>query len=225
MKKMLLRSVFILISFIVFVTVPFRISSQEKVINLKKPSFKSSVSVEEALKARRSVRDYSNKPLTLDEISQLLWAGQGITNKRGFRTNPSAGAAFPMELYLATHNVTGIAPGLYHYSPQKETLSLVKEGSLRDQISGTEIYQKNVGKSAAVIIISGDFKRMAERHGIHNFRFVSMEAGSIFQSIGLQAQTLNLGTVVVGAFKEYELKKILGIKEDPLVIMPLGRKK
>ena len=225
MKKMLLRAVFILISFIVFVTVPFRISSQEKVINLKKPLFKSSVSVEEALKARRSVRDYSDKPLTLDEISQLLWAGQGITNERGFRTNPSAGAAFPMELYLASHNITGIAPGLYHYSPHKETLTLVKEGSLRDQITSTEMYQKCVRNSAAVIIISGDFKRMANRHGVRNFRFVNMEAGSIFQSIGLQAQTLNLGTVVVGAFKEYELKKILGIKEDPLVIMPLGRKK
>ncbi|MFC1538030.1 SagB/ThcOx family dehydrogenase [Candidatus Latescibacterota bacterium] len=225
MNKIILRVVFMLISLIAFLTAPLICSGQEKVIKLEKPSFKSDVSVEEALRTRRSVRDYSDEPLTIEEISQLLWAGQGITNKRGFRTNPSAGAAFPMELYLASHNVTGVKPGLYHYSPQDETLTLVMDGSLREQMSDIEIYQKNVRKSAAVIIITGDSVRMAQRHGIHNFRYICMEAGSIFQSIGLQAQTLGLGTVVVGAFNEVDLKKMLGIKEDPLIIMPLGRKK
>ena len=214
-----------LISLILIFTFPFMAYGQETVIKLTNPSFKSNVSVEEALKSRRSVRDYSDEPITLEEISQLLWAGQGITNERSFRTNPSAGAAFPMELYLASHNVTGVEPGLYHYSPQYETLTLVKESSLREQMSDIEVYQKNVRKSAAVIIITGDSVRMAQRHGIHNFKYISMEAGSIFQSIGLQAETLGLGTVVVGAFDEVVLKRILGIKEDPLIIMPLGRKK
>jgi len=224
-KKLLKRFSFMFISFILLFTVHLIVYGQETVIKLKKPSFKSSVSVEEALRTRRSIRDYSDKPITLEEVSQLLWAGQGITNERGFRTNPSAGAAFPMELYVASHNVTGIAPGLYHYSPHDETLTLIKNGSLREQMSDIEIYQKNVRKSAAVIIITGDFVRMAQRHGIYNFRYINMEAGSIFQSIALQAQTLSLGTVVVGAFNEVDLKKILGIKEDPLIIMPVGRKK
>ena len=213
MKKLLKRFSFMFILLFLFFTVPLIVYGQETVIKLTKPSFKSSVSVEETLRTRRSIRDYSDKPITLEEVSQLLWAGQGISNERGFRTNPSAGAAFPIELYVASHNVTGIAPGLYRYSPHDETLTLIKKGSLREQMSDIEVYQKNVRKSADVIIITGDFVRMAQRHGIYNFRYINMEAGRIFQSIALQARTLSLGTVVVGAFNEVDLKKFWALKK------------
>ena len=214
-----------LTAFFVCFAIPFWSSGKESVIKLKSPSFKSSVSVEEALKARRSIRDFPDDPLTLDEISQLLWAGQGLTNKRGYRTNPSAGATFPIELYLAAHNVTGLEPGLYHYSPHKETLTLVKEGSLRDQLTVSALNQGFVQKSAAVIIISAVFQRTADKYRERAVRYVHMEVGSIYQSIHLQAETLGLGTVVVGAFNDDTLKKLLGIEEVPLIIMPIGRKK
>jgi SagB-type dehydrogenase family enzyme len=184
-------------------------------------------SLEELLRQRRSVRDYADVPLTKDEVMELLWAGQGITSPVGFRTAPSAGALYPLELYLVAGNVDNLAPGIYKYKPVENDLTLVKEGDVRAGLATASLGQRSVADGAVDIVIAAVYERTTVKYGVRGERYVHMEAGHVAQNICLQATALNLGLVTIGAFDDAAVAKIVGISPDeaPLYVIPVGRKK
>ncbi|HDD64816.1 MAG TPA: SagB/ThcOx family dehydrogenase [Firmicutes bacterium] len=185
---------------------------------------KGKVSLEETLTARRSVRNYKNEPLTLQEVSQLLWACDGKTAEWGGRTSPSAGATYPLEIYVVVGNVEGIEPGLYHYIVENHSLVEVKKGDLRRKLSSVCLNQTMVVEAPVSIVISGIFERTTGRYGERGKRYVFMEVGHCGQNIHLQSEALGLGTVMIGAFDDEGVRKVLGIKEDVFYICPVGKK-
>jgi len=197
------------------------------VVKLPEPKYSSNISVEKALLERRSIRSYKDEPLTLSEVSQLLWAAQGITNPRGFRTAPSAGATYPLEVYAVIGNVNNLPEGVYKYNPHGHELVNVAEGDKRAELSAAAIRQRWVEKGAIVLVFSAAYDRTTRRYGNRGLRYVHMEVGHAAQNVHLQAVSLNLGTVVVGAFDDDRVKKIINMPaiEQPLYIMPVGRLK
>jgi len=196
-------------------------------IKLPEPRFESEISVEEALLARRSVRDYKNNPLTLKEVSQLLWAAQGITNEKGSRSAPSAGALYPLEVYMIIGNVNSLSSGVYKYKPQGHELAKVAEGDKRMELCNAALDQSAVKDAAVVVVFSAVYERTVEKYGERGERYVHLETGHAAQNVYLQATSLGLGTVVIGAFDDNKVKKIMNMQDDehPLYIMPVGRKK
>lgn len=193
-------------------------------MKLPKPKPSSQTSVEEALLERRSVRDYKKESLSIEQISQLLWSAQGITAKWGGRTAPSAGALYPLEIYLVAGEVKGLEPGLYHYDPGKHEISLTKEGDLRKKVTQASLYQDEILRAPATLIITAVYERTMKKYGERGIRYVHMEVGSAGENIYLQAESLNLGTVFIGAFDDNQVKKIIEIDEEPLGIMPVGKR-
>lgn len=197
----------------------------ESVVELPSPSYKGSMSVEEAIKLRRSIRDYQDKPLSLDQVSQLLWAGQGITEGIK-RAAPSAGATYPLTLYVMVgdNSVTGMAAGIYEYTPKTHSLALVKAGDFRQKLADACLYQIFIAEAPVVIIIAAEYEKTTARYGERGKRYVHMEAGHVGENIYLQAVALNLGTVVVGAFLDVDVAEVVGLPEEqvPLYVMPVG---
>ncbi|MFQ6082873.1 MAG: SagB/ThcOx family dehydrogenase [Candidatus Aminicenantia bacterium] len=193
-------------------------------IKLPKPKFKSFTSVEEALLRRRSIRRYKSGALSQEEVSQLLWAAQGQTTAWGGRTAPSAGATYPLEVYLVVGEVEDIMPGLYHYHPSNHTLTQIEEGDLRRSLTRAALGQNMIERAPIDIVICAQHERTTERYGQRGIHYVHMEVGHVGQNIHLQAETLNLSTVVIGAFYDEEVKEVLGVREEPLYIMPVGKK-
>ena len=200
--------------------------SKSEIIKLPAPRYKSSVSVEEALLKRRSVRDYKNEPLTLADVSQLLWSAQGITDPRGLRTSPSAGALYPLEVYVVAGNVKDLPGGIYRYKPHKHELERVVAGDKRTELCNAALGQPCVRNAPAVIVFSAVYERVTVKYGERGIRYVHIEAGHAAQNAFLQAVSLNLGAVVIGAFHDEEVKKIIRAadREQPLYIMPVGKR-
>ncbi|MHC4472871.1 MAG: SagB/ThcOx family dehydrogenase [Planctomycetota bacterium] len=195
-------------------------------VALPAPEKDGRVSVEKALAGRRSVRAYGEGPLTLAEVSQLLWAAQGVTNPRGFRTAPSAGALYPLEVYLVAANVTGLPAGVYRYRPREHDLTKVLDGDRRAELAAAALRQTAIEDGAAVLVIAAVYERTAKKYGDRAVRYVHMEVGHAAQNVYLQAGALGLGTVMIGAFHDDKVRKVLGMGEDerPLGIMPVGRR-
>jgi SagB-type dehydrogenase family enzyme len=193
-------------------------------MKLPEPKFSSKTSVEEALLKRRSVRDYKEDSLTLEQISQLLWAAQGVTEKWGGRTAPSAGALYPLEIYLVVGKVRELKPGLYQYDPEKQTISQKKEGDLREKLTEASLGQDEILRAPATVVITAVYERTQKKYHQRGVQYVHMEVGSAGENIYLQAESLGLGTVFIGAFEDEEVKEVLGISEEPLGIMPVGKK-
>jgi SagB-type dehydrogenase family enzyme len=198
--------------------------TQGENMKLPEPKLSGSTSVEEALVARRSIREYSKDSLSLGDVSQLLWAAQGKTADWGGRTAPSAGALYPLEVYLVAGAVQGLDAGLYQYDPEKQAVTQRKKGDLRQEVSEASLHQDEITKAPATIIISAVYERTMVKYGERGIRYVHMEVGSAAENIYLQAEALSLGTVFIGAFDDDQVKLALGIKEEPLAIMPAGRK-
>jgi SagB-type dehydrogenase family enzyme len=194
-------------------------------IALPTPVFESETSVEHALQERRSVRTYRDEPLTLAEISQLLWAAQGITHPAGYRTAPSAGALYPLELYVLAGNVTDLPDGVYHYLPHEHELVRITDGDKREALGKAALDQEAVSNAAAVIVITAVYERTTIKYSERGIQYVHMEVGSAAQNVYLQATSLGLGTVFIGAFHDDEVKEVLNIgdEERPLCLMPVGR--
>jgi SagB-type dehydrogenase family enzyme len=193
-------------------------------MRLPKPKYESPKSVEEALAVRRSIRDYAKDSLSIEQISQLLWAAQGMTEKWGGRTAPSAGALYPLEVYLLAGEVKGLKPGLYHYHPEDHAVSQIKEADLRKEVTEASLGQDEILRAPATLIITAVYERTMVKYGERGVRYVHMEVGSVAENVYLQAESLGLGTVFIGAFDDEEVKQALGIGEDPLAIMPVGKK-
>ena len=193
-------------------------------MKLPKPKLSSRISVEEALSNRRSVRAYGEEPLTVEEIGQLLWAAQGVTEKWGGRTAPSAGALYPLEIYLLAGEVKGLEAGLYHYHPADHSVSRKTAEDLRADVMEASLRQEQILKAPATLIITAIFERATEKYGQRGRRYVHQETGSVCQNVHLQAESLNLATVWIGAFDDRQVEQALGIAEEPLAIMPVGKK-
>ena len=199
-------------------------STKGEIMKLPEPKFQSKISVEEALSRRRSIRDYKEDSLSLEEISQLLWSAQGVTAKWGGRTAPSAGALYPLEIYIVVGTVKGLKRGLYHYDPQKHGISQKKEGDLREKLTEASLGQDEILRAPATLVITAVYERTMKKYHERGIQYVHMEVGSAGENIYLQAESLGLGTVFIGAFEDEEVKKVLGIEEEPLGIMPVGKK-
>jgi SagB-type dehydrogenase family enzyme len=200
------------------------VQHESEIIRLPEPRYDSTTSIEKALLKRRSVRDYKDEPLTLTEVAQLLWAAQGITDPRGFRTAPSAGALYPLELYVVAGNVKNLSNGIYRYRPHSHDLLRVVQGDKRTDLCHAALGQPSVKDAAAVIVFSGVYERTTGKYGARGIRYVHIEVGHAAQNVYLQAVSLNLGTVVIGAFHDDAVKRILSMpaREQPLCIMPVG---
>jgi SagB-type dehydrogenase family enzyme len=194
-------------------------------IALPAPSHSSRISVEKALQQRRSLREYLDLPVTLAEVSQLLWAAQGITNKHGYRTAPSAGALYPLEVYLVAGQVTDLPVGVYKYRPHKHTLVTIAAGDLRSDLASAALGQDLVRDGAIVLVLAAVYERTTAKYGRRGIQYVHMEVGHVAQNVYLQAGALELATVFIGAFSDDQVKDALKMPkaERPLGIMPIGR--
>jgi SagB-type dehydrogenase family enzyme len=186
---------------------------------LRQPVLKGPRSLEEVLAARRSVRRFKGDALSGEQISQLCWAAQGITDPgRGLRTCPSAGATYPLELYVVT------ADGVDHYQPSGHVLQRYRDGDLRAALQQAAMHQTCVGQAPATFVIAAVFQRTEKKYQDRAIRYVHMEAGHCGQNILLQAVALGLGAVPVGAFNDQAVAKALSLPADqaPLYLIPVG---
>ena len=146
--------------------------------------------------------------------------------RRGFRAAPSAGALYPLEVYvvIGKGGVVGLEPGIYHYNPHTHALELIKEGDYRDELCAACLGQPWVGKAPVSIVITAIYERTMVKYGKRGIRYVHIEVGHVGQNVYLQAVALGLGTVAVGAFYDEEVRKVLGVSENehPLYVMPVG---
>jgi SagB-type dehydrogenase family enzyme len=197
---------------------------QRQLIQLPRPRLKSGYSFEKVLGERRSVREYSSEALTLAHVSQLLWAAQGVTHTEGWRTAPSAGATFPLELYLVAGNVNGLAQGLYRYRADQHKLIQFVNKDLRADLAAAALGQEWMKGSAIIIVIAAVYDRATRKYGQRGIRYAHMEVGHAAQNVYLQAASLNLGTALVGAFDDKRVKEVLKLPSDeqPLGLMPVG---
>jgi SagB-type dehydrogenase family enzyme len=193
---------------------------------LPEPSVAGSTSLEQLLAQRRSVRDFQSSALELAEIGQLLWAAQGITHLQGLRTAPSAGALYPLELFLVVGEVNHLSPGVYHYRPDGHQLQKVVADDQRKDLGRAAWSQDWIKEAAVVIVVTADYERTARKYAFRAKRYVHIEVGHAAQNLLLQAEALNLATVPVGAFRDDEVARILQLPDDlePLMLVPVGRK-
>jgi SagB-type dehydrogenase family enzyme len=185
--------------------------------------------IENVLTRRRSVRDYTGEPLSLQEVERLCWAASGISLRRGgilFRTAPSAGALYPLELYLVANRVESLPKGIYHYNPPGGVLEEVRLGDFARRLARAALAQDAVAQSAATFVITGIFARSTAKYDVRGYRYVYMEAGHASQNLCLMATSLELGTVTIGAFMDKQVNDLLGVDgvgEAAIYLQPVGK--
>jgi SagB-type dehydrogenase family enzyme len=187
----------------------------------------SDMSVEAAMASRRSRRDFSSRPLSLDQMGQLAWCAQGITGPSGRkRTAPSAGATYPLEVLFAVGQggVNGLEAGVYRYVPGEHHLQKEGDGDIRGDVAAAALGQGFLADAPVDILLAADYARTARRYGDRARRYVHMEIGHVGENIYLQAQALGLDTVAVGAFDDDRLAEVFGLPQNlaPLYLMPVG---
>ncbi|MDI6823664.1 MAG: SagB/ThcOx family dehydrogenase [Bacillota bacterium] len=208
-------------------------------IDLPRPMTRGQVSLEEALAERRCRREFSRKEVALAHLGQLLWAAsgmpsagtpsaagtagvQGDATTGATRTAPSAGAIYPLALYVVAGHVQRLDPGVYQYDAGAHALRRVLAGDVREELAAAALRQDWVRKAPLSVVIAADYPRIRERYGERGVRYALIEAGCVAQNIALQATALGLGTVVVGAFADEKVAGVLGAGEEPLLIIPVG---
>ncbi len=192
---------------------PYKYYPGAKVIKLPTPAYRGMI-LEDTVRKRRSVRDYSSEAIHIDQLSQLLFSAQGITGKMygtPLRTAPSAGALYPFEIYLIVNNVEDLPRGIYHYSVLTHALELVKSGDFRGKMISAGLKQEMLGDSGVTFALSAIFDRVRHKYGERGFRYAYIEAGHISQNISLQAVSLGLGSVTVGAYIDEKVNQLIGV--------------
>jgi SagB-type dehydrogenase family enzyme len=189
-------------------------------MELPKPGHKGTVSLEDAITQRRSVRSFSDEPVSIEDLSQILWAAQGLTEGR-LRTAPSAGALYPIELIIATEE------GVFQYVPDGHRLDEIIKKDVRDELSSAALGQGFIKDAPVVLVITAVFERVKSKYGERGTRYVHQETGHVAQNVCLQCEALGLGTLVVGAFHDSRVQNVLGTPKDfePLYIVPIGQKR
>lgn len=199
-------------------------SAADDRVSLPAPRLAGTVSVEEALTGRRSVRSFASTELSLQEVAQLLWAAQGITHPGGLRTAPSAGALYPLEVFLVAGTVATLPPGVYRYEAKPHQLVRAASGDQRRHVAAAALRQTWIADAPVIIVISAVFKRTTRKYGDRGERYVHMEAGHAAENVCVQAVARGLGATVVGAFSDPKVKRLLGLgEEEPLLLIPVGK--
>ena len=198
----------------------------EIMITLPSPVAERHCELNHALQFRRSFREFKDEPISLAEAGRLLWAAQGITSLGGYRTVPSAGGLYPLEVYLVAGRVEELPAGIYKYIAAKHGLVKKADGDRRAELASASLGQLWMSQAAAIVAFSGVPERTTKRYGDRGKRYVYMEVGHAGQNVSLEAVALGLGTTVVAAFSDDEVKRVLGLpkNEEPLYLMPVGRK-
>ncbi len=196
-------------------------------IRLPAPDKTSPTSLEEAIANRRSRRDFKDQPLSQKQISQLLWSAQGITDKnQGFRTAPSAGALYPLEIYIVVKDKGAgeLNSGVYHYLPESHALEMTASTDLSRNLAKACLNQSFIGDAPVSLVITAEYSRVTNKYGDRGQQYVQMEAGHAAQNVYLQSESLGLGTVTVGAFNNNEIVNLLQIppEYEPLYVIPIG---
>jgi SagB-type dehydrogenase family enzyme len=194
-------------------------------IKLPEPRTDAGTSVEQALRLRRSVRTFAEKPLQLSDVAQLLWSAQGITSRDGLRTAPSAGALYPLEIYLVAGRVNDLPVGVWHYLPDNHRLEQLDDSDIRNRLADAALDQAWIREAAAVVVFAAVYERTNRKYGKRGIRYVHIEAGHAAENLFLQAVSLDLNTVIVGAFRDDAVRNALKLPQDhvPLILMPVGR--
>lgn len=177
------------------------------------------------MRSRRSIREFGPGSVTLEEISQILWAAQGITDRAGYRTAPSAGALYPLEVSLIVGDIRSLPAGIYRYNPPAHALDAGSAGDRRAAIAEAALSQRWIADAAAILILAAVEERTTVKYGRRGIRYVHIEIGHAAQNVYLQAAALGLGTTIVGAFKDNEVKDVANLRRDetPLCLLPIGR--
>lgn len=206
---------------------PYKTYPDAPKIRLPPTTYKG-LPVEEAIRKRRSIRTYSKQPLKLSHLSSLLFSAQGITGKyygTYLRASPSAGALYPIEIYVVVGNVEKLKPGIYHYNVLEHSLELLKEGDFRKKLRQAGLNQEMLEDAAVTFILTAIWERVTYKYDERGRRYAYMESGHISQNIYLQATSLGLGSVCVGAFFDDEVHKLLeidGKKESVIYLHCVG---
>jgi SagB-type dehydrogenase family enzyme len=203
---------------VIFLGILLEEGTPSQKVALPKPTKVGHTSLEEVLARRRSVREFASKPLTNEQLGQLLWAAQGITHEDGLRTAPSAGALYPLEIYVAT------SAGFFHYRPSSHELQRRSDRDLRPLLHRAALRQDPVLKAPAVFIITAVYERTIQKYGSDRSpRYVHLETGHAAQNLLLEAVALGLGAVPIGAFDDREVQTALSLgSEQPLYLIPVG---
>jgi SagB-type dehydrogenase family enzyme len=199
-------------------------------ISLPQPSLDGKVSIEKAIKQRRTIRDFKERILSLAHLSQLLWAAQGITDPTGRkRAAPSGGALYPLDVYvlIGENGIEKMEAGVYHYLPKEHSISPILKGDRRKEIASASLSQMWIARAPVIIIITAEYKRITRKYGERGIRYALIEVGHVGQNVFLQAESLELGAGIVGAFNDLEVSKVAGLppQHEPLLMMPVGYKK
>jgi len=207
-------------------------SLQTDYIYLPPPQNDGDMSVERALYTRRSRREFQDEALSLEQVSQILWAAYGITSpvpdnpslRGGFRTTPSAGALYPLEIYIVVGNIDGLEPGVYRYISAYHRIIQVVYEDIRNELYEAASNQVMVREAPMSVFYSAVFERTTERYGERGIMYAYFEIGHSAQNIYLQAQSLGLGTCAIGAFTNDIVRQLLNLPDDeePLYLMPIG---
>jgi SagB-type dehydrogenase family enzyme len=204
-------------------------ASGADLVKLAPPSYKGTVSVEEALKARRTVRQFANRGLDLKQVSQLLWGADGLSDPRGLRTAASAGATYPLEIYLVAgeRGVANLPAGVYHYRVAEHALEPGAKGDLRQAVARASLHQTWMAEAPIILVIAAEYRRCTKRYGERGVMYTHMEAGHVGTNVFLQAEALGLGAGIVGAFEDRGLGQTLQLPKEqvPLLVMPVGYKR
>ena len=199
-----------------------------EVTKLPTPAYKGTMSVEEALKQRRTVRHFASRALDLQQVSQLLWGADRISDRRGLRTAPSAGATYPLELYLVVgeRGVANLAPGIYRYRPPEHALELTDKEDARGAVARASLHQTWMAEAPIMVVIAAEFRRCTARYGERGIMYTHMESGHVGENLFLQAEALGLGAGIVGAFDDRGLSQAVKLPAThvPLLVMPVGYK-
>lgn len=199
-------------------------SDDPTVISLPEPGLATQASLVGALGKRRSVRHFRGRPLRLAQLSQLLWACQGITGPDGLRTAPSAGALYPLEVFVVAGSVSGLTPAVYRYRPGEHGLCPGDAGDRRRALASATWGQPFVAEAAAILAVTAEYRRTTGKYRRRGLRYVHMEVGHAAQNVLLQATVLGLRSVIVGAFDDQAVRRALGAPAAlrPLGLIPLG---
>jgi len=195
-----------------------------QVIRLPEARREGAMSLEAALWARRSIRTLKPDALPLADAAQLLWAAQGKNRPDGHRTAPSAGATYPLEVYLVTGSVEGLAPGVYRYRSATHDLLLAQAGDKRAELTAAPGRPPDWAASAPLLVVFAAVPdRVSRRYGARAERYVAMEVGHAAQNVYLQAAALGLGTTFMGGYNDSAMTRVLAADERPMGVMPVGR--
>ncbi len=204
-----------------------KVFDKEDPVNLPTPNTHGNLAVEKAIKQRRTVRSFADEPVTIDHLSQILWAAQGVTDEGGLkRATPSGGALYPIDVYavVGKNGVRGLARGVYLYDPPLHSIRKIVVTDQREDAAVAALKQMWMATAPVILVLTAEYTRITVKYGKRGKRYAMIEVGHIGQNVFLQCETLGLAAGIVGAFDDKDVARAINAKNDhePLIMMPVG---